>query len=59
MLTTYLEKTGQDDEAELMKSFSERLTLTTGANNNNADNCDMENSVKQLLANLTALDLKK
>jgi hypothetical protein len=27
MLKTYLEKTGQDDEAELMKSFSERLTL--------------------------------
>lgn len=60
MLKTYLEKTGQDDEAELMKSFSERLTLnnnSVGSNNNN--NSDMESSVKELLASLTALNLKK
>lgn len=60
MLKTYLEKTGQDDEAELMKSFSERLTLNNngdGTNNNN--NSDMETSVKELLASLTALNLKK
>lgn len=65
MLKTYLEKTGQDDEAELMKSFSERLTLSTGhpGNNNNNNNhpssSDMETSVKELLASLTALNLKK
>ncbi len=66
MLKTYLEKTGQDDEAELMKSFSERLTLSNvqlGNNNNNNNNhpssSDMETSVKELLASLTALNLKK
>ncbi len=61
MLKTYLEKTGQDDEAELMKSFSERLTLnnnSVGSNNNN-NSSDMESSVKELLASLTALNLKK
>lgn len=56
MLKTYLEKTGQDDEAELMKAFSERLTLTNQtADNNNG----VESSVKELLASLTALNLKK
>lgn len=61
MLKTYLEKTGQDDEAELMKSFSERLTLNNNSvgNNNNNNNSDMESSVKELLASLTALNLKK
>lgn len=80
MLKTYLEKTGQDDVAELMKSFSERLTLQghqrlqsvaagggfdgscsgSGINNNNEDvGGDMETSVKELLASLTALNLKK
>jgi len=62
MLKTYLEKTGQDDEAELMKSFSERLTLSNGHpgnNNNNNNSSDMETSVKELLASLTALNLKK
>lgn len=80
MLKTYLEKTGQDDVAELMKSFSERLTLQghqrlqsvaagggfdgscggSGINNNNEDvGSDMETSVKELLASLTALNLKK
>lgn len=73
MLKTYLEKTGQDDVAELMQSFSERLTLhghlncagmnddggTGNANNNNSQAGDMEASVKELLASLTALNLKK
>ena len=58
MLKTYLEKTGQDDEAELMKSFSERLTLNNNSTSNN-NNSDMESSVKELLASLTALNLKK
>jgi len=62
MLKTYLEKAGQDDEAELgglLESFSERLTLNNSSNNNNSSSSDMENSVKQLLASLTALNLKK
>jgi len=59
MLKTYLEKTGQDDEAELMKSFSERLTLNNNSSSNNNNNSDMESSVKELLASLTALNLKK
>ena len=56
MLKTYLEKTGQDDEAELMKAFSERLTLTNQTVDNNNG---VESSVKELLASLTALNLKK
>ena len=62
MLKTYLEKAGQDDEAELgglLEYFSERLTLNNSSNNNNSSSSDMENSVKQLLASLTALNLKK
>lgn len=59
MLKTYLEKTGQDDEAELMKSFSERLTLNNNSVGSNNNNNDMESSVKELLASLTALNLKK
>lgn len=63
MLKTYLEKTGQDDVAVLMQSFSERLTLNNnnhaGGNNNNETNDVMETSVKELLASLSALNLKK
>lgn len=63
MLKTYLEKAGQDEEAELgglLETFSERLTINQNSNNNNSStNSDMENSVRQLLASLTALNLKK
>ena len=58
MLRTYLEKSGMDCEAELMKAFSERLTLTTQSNGDN-NNGGVEASVKQLLASLRALNLKK
>lgn len=59
MLKAYLEKTGQDDEAELMKAFSERLTLTNPSGEADNNNGDVEASVRQLLASLTALNLKK
>ena len=59
MLNTFLEKTGQEDEAELMKPFSSLTQNNNSVGLNDNNNSDMETSVKELLASLTALNLKK